>query len=112
MARLHNLKSKTYDIAPLYGDGPERDQSSADDSFEISVQLFFFLERLFTGLRLVEGLDLRALDALCETDAATKHEALLQRYARDGFITWDGRRISLTDRGLELHTAIASALAA
>lgn len=71
-----------------------------------------FLERLFTGLRLVEGLDLAALDELCGTDAAVKHKALLERYARDGFASWDGRRLCLADRGLELHTSIASDLAA
>jgi oxygen-independent coproporphyrinogen-3 oxidase len=71
-----------------------------------------FLERLFTGLRLVEGLDLAALDALCGTNASTRHAARLTRLSADGFLRWDGRRVALTDRGLDMHTAIATDLAA
>lgn len=70
------------------------------------------LEQLFTGLRLTEGLDLAALDELCGTDTHRRHRATLERYAADGFASWDGRRVTLTTRGLEMHTAIASALAA
>lgn len=82
----------------------EKDRESVDSEG-------IFLERLFTGLRLVEGLDLVALDELCGTNAAQNHSSLLQRYANDGFLTWDGRRVALTTRGLEMHTAIAGALA-
>jgi putative oxygen-independent coproporphyrinogen III oxidase len=70
-----------------------------------------FLERLYTGLRLVEGLDLAALDALCGTDATVRHRAQLEKFAREGLCTFDGRRVALTTRGLELHTSIATALA-
>lgn len=70
-----------------------------------------FLERIFTGLRLVEGLDLVALDALCGTDAANRHRATIERFVRDGLATWNGRVLALTDRGLELHTAVATAIA-
>ncbi len=69
------------------------------------------LERLFTGLRLTEGLDLEELDALCESSIRATHGGNLTRYAKDGFLTWDGRRVALTDRGMELHTTIAAALA-
>jgi oxygen-independent coproporphyrinogen-3 oxidase len=69
------------------------------------------LERLFTGLRLAEGLDLEDLDALCSANVRQRHGARLARYASDGFVTWDGRRVALTDRGLDLHTTIATALA-
>lgn len=69
-----------------------------------------FLERLYTGLRLVEGLDLVALDALCGTDAATRHAARLASFAREGLCSWDGRRVVLTDVGLDLHTGVATAL--
>jgi oxygen-independent coproporphyrinogen-3 oxidase len=71
-----------------------------------------FLERLFTGLRITEGLDLTHLDNLCGTDAATRHSSRLARLAADGFLTWDGQRVSLTDRGFDMHTAIAADLAA
>jgi putative oxygen-independent coproporphyrinogen III oxidase len=69
-----------------------------------------FLERLYTGLRLVEGVNLAALDRLLGTDSATRHSARLERWQRDGLCAWDGRTVALTDRGLDLHTAIATQL--
>jgi putative oxygen-independent coproporphyrinogen III oxidase len=83
---------------------PEKDREQVDAKG-------IFLERLFTGLRLVEGLDLAALDQLCGTNATSRHDLLLRKYARDGFLGWDGHRVALTTRGLELHTAIATDLA-
>lgn len=71
-----------------------------------------FLERIFTGLRLAEGLDLVALDGLCGTRAAVEKEALLRRFEKEGLVRWDGRVVSLSDRGLDLHTSIASELVA
>lgn len=68
-------------------------------------------ERIYTGLRLVEGLDVEALDALCGRDTARRHAAMFDRWARDGFATSDGRRLALTTRGLELHTDLAARVA-
>lgn len=69
-----------------------------------------FLERIFTGLRLAEGLDLVALDALCSTAIAREKAELLEQLSDRGLVTWDGRRVALTDRGLDLHTSIAGEL--
>ena len=103
--RYSNKRAPDYFFADIEAGSlseKEREEVTAGD---------IFLERLFTGLRLVEGLDLAALDRLCGTDASRKHAALLKRYAADGFLTWDGARVALTDRGLDMHTAIAGALA-
>lgn len=70
-----------------------------------------FLERLYTGLRLVEGLDLADVDALCGTNALGRNEARLRALANEGLCTFDGRRVALTDRGLDLHTGICASLA-
>ncbi len=83
---------------------PEKEQEQVGPS-EI------FTERIFTALRITEGLDLVALDQLCGTDASSRHAKLLTRYASDGFVRWDGGVVALTDRGMEMHTAIATALA-
>lgn len=104
-ARYMNKRAPEFWFADIEaGRVSEKDRESIDGPGH-------FLERLFTGLRLVEGLDLAALDAQCGTTAATLHAAVLERYARDGFATWDGRRIALTAKGLELHTSIAAAIA-
>jgi oxygen-independent coproporphyrinogen-3 oxidase len=103
--RYMNKRAPEFYFADIEtGSVSEKDRESVDAQG-------IFLERLFTGLRLVEGLDLAALDALCGTDASVRHDALLQRYATDGFLSWDGQRVALTTRGLEMHTAIAAALA-
>lgn len=81
----------------------EREQESVDAEG-------IFLERLYTGLRLVEGVDLVELDELCGTNSAATHTAKIERFVAEGMASWDGRRLALTDRGLELHTGIAAAL--
>ncbi len=68
------------------------------------------LERLYTGLRLTEGLDLATLDGLCGTAICRTKAQELTRFAAGGLCTWDGTRITLTERGLDLHTSIAAAL--
>lgn len=80
----------------------EREQIEAGD---------LFLEQIFTGLRLAEGLDLVALDALGGTDLVTSKAQKLETLAARGLLSWDGRRVVLTDRGLDLHTSIAGELA-
>lgn len=71
-----------------------------------------FHERLYTGLRLVEGLDLAELEAFGGTDLRQRHAGLIGRFVADGLAAWDGRRLSLTDRGLDLHGEITARLAA
>lgn len=70
-----------------------------------------FLERIFTGLRLSEGLDLVDLDMLCGTSLAVDKSGILEKLAAQGLVEWNGRRVTLTDRGLDLHTSIAGELA-
>lgn len=86
------------------GNPPERDRESTDvrDVFH---------ERLFTGLRLVEGLDLVALDERCGTDVVPRRQAFIDELVRSGMATWDGRVLALTDAGLDLHGEICSRLA-
>jgi oxygen-independent coproporphyrinogen-3 oxidase len=105
-ARYANKRAPDFYFADI-----EADQLSEKDSESVDAK-DILLERLFTGLRLTEGLDLVALDALCGTDTNRKHRKTIERYAADGFARWDGQRLTLTNRGLEMHTAIASALAA
>jgi len=65
-----------------------------------------FTERLMLGLRLTEGLDLGALCATFERDP----ELLLKRAKRlvvGGWATLDGARLTLTERGLDVHTEAA-----
>lgn len=71
-----------------------------------------FHERVFTGLRLVEGLDLDALAARTGHDPRPSRTAELERWNSQGFAHFDGRRVALTTRGLELHTELATRLAA
>lgn len=70
-----------------------------------------FLERLYTGLRLVEGLDLAALDAQLGTDTLSSQAARIRELVRTGLGTFDGARLALTDAGLDLHTGICASLA-
>ncbi len=84
---------------------PEKEQESVGPGD-------ILLERLYTGLRLVEGLDLGALDALCGSDLARTKAQKLALFAREGLCSWDGARVALTSKGLELHTSIATELAA
>lgn len=91
---------------PALEDGrlPERER-------ELLCAQDLFHERLFTGLRLVEGLDLAALDALCGTRLLVQQQVLLAELARAGLARFDGRRLALTDAGLDLHTDVAGRLA-
>jgi oxygen-independent coproporphyrinogen-3 oxidase len=70
-----------------------------------------FLERLYTGLRLVEGLDLAALDAHLGTNTLGTQAGRIRELVRTGLATFDGRRLALTDAGLDLHTGICASLA-
>jgi len=71
-----------------------------------------FHEQVFTGLRLVEGLDLAALALDTGIDVRPARAKELERWESEGFCTYDGSRLALTTRGLELHTELATRLSA
>lgn len=68
-----------------------------------------FSERVAMGLRLTSGIDLRAVCAEFSQpfDARRSFAATL---ARDGFATFDGARLALTERGADVHSAICAKL--
>jgi putative oxygen-independent coproporphyrinogen III oxidase len=102
--RYSNKRAPEFWFADLEaGRLPEKEAEQVDASGH-------FLERLYTGLRLTEGVDLAALDELLGTASATRHAARLERWQQEGLCLWDGRRVALTDAGFDLHTAIAAGL--
>jgi oxygen-independent coproporphyrinogen-3 oxidase len=64
-------------------------------------------ERLFTGLRLAEGLDLAALEQDLGLPVRTTFASELARLVREGLALQDGGWLRLTDRGLDLHSEVA-----
>ena len=93
-------KPEAYLAAVESGGAPEveRDEISREELFE---------ERLFLGLRLVEGFDLAA--AAAETVGAIPAETAgaLDRLEAQGLIVREGTRVRCTERGLEYHTEVA-----
>lgn len=64
-------------------------------------------ERLFTGLRLAEGLDLAALEVDLEIPVRTKFAPQIDKLLHDKLAEFDGTLLRLTDRGMDLHTEVA-----
>lgn len=64
-------------------------------------------ERLFTGLRLAEGLDLAALERDLGLPVRTKFASELARLTKEGLAVEEGGWLRLTDRGLDLHSEVA-----
>jgi putative oxygen-independent coproporphyrinogen III oxidase len=64
-------------------------------------------ERIFTGLRLAEGLDLAALEEDLELPARARFAPEIERLVKDGIAGYDGRVLRLNDRGLDLHSEAA-----
>jgi oxygen-independent coproporphyrinogen-3 oxidase len=64
-------------------------------------------ERLFTGLRLAEGIDLSRLESDLDCDVRGRFAAQLERVAGDGLGSYDGRTLRLNDRGLDLHSEVS-----
>lgn len=69
-----------------------------------------FAERLFLGLRLVQGLDLQT--AASETVGAipASTEAAIGPLVRAGLLEREGARLWCTERGLDFHTELAAKL--
>jgi oxygen-independent coproporphyrinogen-3 oxidase len=64
-------------------------------------------ERLFTGLRLAEGLDLAGLEADLRLPVRARFGAEIDRLVREGLASLEGPLLRLTDRGLDLHSEAA-----
>jgi oxygen-independent coproporphyrinogen-3 oxidase len=64
-------------------------------------------ERLFTGLRLAEGLDLAALERDLGLPVRTRFAEELARLTKEGLAVEEGGCLRLTDRGLDLHSEVA-----
>jgi oxygen-independent coproporphyrinogen-3 oxidase len=60
------------------------------------------------GLRLTEGVDLRALAARYGTDIHARWGASLEPYEAAGLVVRDERRLRLTRRGMLLSNEIVS----
>jgi putative oxygen-independent coproporphyrinogen III oxidase len=61
-------------------------------------------ERLFTGLRLAEGIDLAALERDLDLPVREKFGKEIDSIVRDGLGTLHGSVLCLNDRGLDLHS--------
>jgi len=64
-------------------------------------------ERIFTGLRLAEGLDLAALEQDLGVEIRARFAKVIDRLVREELAGFDGARLRLTDRGLDLHSEVA-----
>jgi putative oxygen-independent coproporphyrinogen III oxidase len=64
-------------------------------------------ERIFTGLRLAEGLDFEALERDLDCDVRGKFAAQIERIACEKLGSYDNRVLRLNDRGLDLHSEVS-----
>jgi oxygen-independent coproporphyrinogen-3 oxidase len=64
-------------------------------------------ERIFTGLRLAEGLDLAALERELDQPVQSRYASQIDRLCKEGVALLDGPRLRLTERGLDLHSEAA-----
>ena len=64
-------------------------------------------ERMFTGLRLAEGIDLAALERDLDLPVRERHSAAIGRIVEEGLGSLDGAILRLNDRGLDLHTEVS-----
>jgi oxygen-independent coproporphyrinogen-3 oxidase len=64
-------------------------------------------ERLFTGLRLAEGLDLADLERDLDLPVREKYAKPIERIVHEGLGLFDGARLRLNDRGLDLHSEVS-----
>ena len=64
-------------------------------------------ERLFTGLRLAEGLDLAALEKDLGLEIRSPFAKVIARLVREELAAYDGTTLRLTERGFDLHSEVA-----
>jgi oxygen-independent coproporphyrinogen-3 oxidase len=61
-------------------------------------------ERLFTGLRLAEGIDLDALSRDLDVPVRQRFAKQIESLQRDGLASLDGPTLRLNERGMDLHS--------
>ncbi len=64
-------------------------------------------ERLFTGLRLAEGIDLDRLSRELDIPVRERFATQIERIVREGLGSLDGAVLKLNDRGLDLHSEVS-----
>jgi putative oxygen-independent coproporphyrinogen III oxidase len=64
-------------------------------------------ERLFTGLRLAEGIDLDALSRDLDIPVRDRFADQLSRIEREGLGSLEGPVLRLNDRGMDLHSEVS-----
>jgi oxygen-independent coproporphyrinogen-3 oxidase len=64
-------------------------------------------ERLFTGLRLAEGVDLAALERDLGLPVRERFRPQIERILREGLGSLDGGVLRLSERGLDLHSEVS-----
>ena len=64
-------------------------------------------ERIFTGLRLAEGLDLGALEDDLRLPVRSRFAPQIDRLRDEGLAELDGTTLRLTEPGLDLHSEVA-----
>lgn len=81
---------------------PEADRESLDREE-------LFAERAAMGLRLVNGID---LPRLCESSGQSwaAREKKVEQLVKNGLASWKQGRVALTQKGLDLHSAISAQL--
>ena len=75
----------------------QREDVSADEHLR---------ERLFTGLRLAEGLDLEALEEDLQVPVRTRYARQIDRLRTEGLADLQGATLRLTEAGLDLHSEV------
>ncbi len=64
-------------------------------------------ERIFTGLRLAEGIDFAALERDLDLPVRDRYAEVIARIAGQDLGSFDGARLRLNDRGLDLHSEVS-----
>ena len=64
-------------------------------------------ERMFTGLRLAEGIDLAALERDLDLPIRERYSSRIRRIVSEGLGSFDGKVLRLNDRGLDLHSEVS-----
>jgi coproporphyrinogen III oxidase-like Fe-S oxidoreductase len=64
-------------------------------------------ERIFTGLRLAEGVDLAALSEDLGIPVRDRYAAQIERIVREDLGALQGSVLRLNERGLDLHTEVS-----
>ena len=64
-------------------------------------------ERLFTGLRLAEGIDLDRLSRELDIPVRQRFAKEIERISRDGLGSIEGGVLKLNDRGMDLHSEVS-----